>query len=75
MSETNIVPADTLEFFRVKRELREASLSIDRPLFSALRESFALSRGRQPHSSRELAEYYIEMSEGRRSVLCNCARE
>src|SRR6476619_4553783 len=38
MSVTNIVPADTLEFFRLKRGLLEASLSLDWP-FSALRES------------------------------------
>jgi hypothetical protein len=69
MTETNIVPADTLEFFRLRRELRDVSLPLDQALFSALRESFTLCLGRSPQSSRELAEYYIEMSEGGRNVL------
>ena len=56
MAETNVVPADTLEFFRLKRELRELQLPLDKTLFSALRAVFDLSRGRHPQSSRELAE-------------------
>ncbi len=72
---SNVVPADTLEFFRLKRELRDVNLSLDETLFSALRESFGLCRGRQPHSSRELAEYYIELSEAGRDVLRQYARE
>jgi hypothetical protein len=75
MIEDNVVPADTLEFFRLKRELRDLQLPIDKTLFSALRASFDLSRGRHPRSPRELAEYYIEMSESRRNDLGGCARE
>jgi hypothetical protein len=75
MTENNVVPADTLEFFRLKRELRELQLPIDKTLFSAVRAAFDLSRGRHPHSSRELAEFYIEMSEDRRGDLRGYARE
>jgi hypothetical protein len=70
-----VVPADTLEYFRLKRELREVNLSLDETLFSAVRESFSLCRGRKPQSSRELAEYYIELSESGRDVLRKYARE
>ena len=72
---SNVVPADILEYFRLKRELREVNLSLDETLFSALRESFGLCRGRKPQSSRELAEYYIELSESGRDVLRKYARE
>jgi len=75
MAEANVVSADTLEFFRLKRELREVRLPLDPSLFSALREAFAFSRGRKPHSPRELAEYYMDMSENRRNILGNCARD
>ena len=75
MAETNVVPADTLEFFRLKRELRGLQLPLDKTLFSALRAAFGLSRGRHPQSTRELAEYYIEMSEDCRSDLRGYARE
>jgi len=75
MAATNVVPADTFEFLRLKRELREVHLPLDPPLFSALREAFALSRGRNPQSPRELAEYYMDMSENRRNILGNCARD
>ena len=45
------------------------NLSLDETLFSAVRASFSFSRGRMPKSSRELAEYYIELSESGRDVL------
>jgi hypothetical protein len=68
MTETNIVPADTLEYFRLRRELRHANLPLDKAVFTALREAFGLCRGRQPLTSRELAEYYLELSEAGRDV-------
>ena len=37
-------------------------------LFAALREAFGLCKGRLPHTSRELAEYYMELSAARRDV-------
>jgi hypothetical protein len=63
-----VVPADTLEYFRLRRELRQANLPLDKALFTALREAFSFCRGRQPHTSRELAEYYLELSEAGRDV-------
>ena len=63
-----VVPADTLEYFRLRRELRQASLPLDKALFTALREAFGICRGHQPHTSRELAEYYLELSEAGRDV-------
>lgn len=58
-----VVPADTLEYFRLRRELRQARLPLDKTVFTALREAFGHCRGRQPLTSRELAEYYLELSE------------
>jgi hypothetical protein len=69
MTETsNVVPADTLEYFRLKRELRQTDLPLDKALFRALRSAFGMCRGRAPQSPRELAEYYIELSEAGRAV-------
>ncbi len=68
MTETNIVPADTLEYFRLRRELRQANLPLDKAIFTALREAFGLCRGRQPLTSRELADYYLELSDAGRDV-------
>jgi hypothetical protein len=69
MTDTStVVPADTLEFFRLRRELRQARLPLDKALFTALREAFGICRGRKPHTSRELAEYYLELSEAGRDV-------
>jgi hypothetical protein len=69
MTETsNVVPADILEYFRLKRELRQIDLPLDKALFRALRDAFGMCRGRVPQSPRELAEYYIELSEAGREV-------
>jgi hypothetical protein len=63
---SNVVPPDTLEYFRLKREVRHLNLPIEKALFHALREAFAMRTGRAPHTPRELAEYYIELAEADR---------